>query len=297
VAGRDLAFETWGEPTGKPVFLLHGTPGGRGGPRPRDIFLYRLNIFLVSYDRPGYGRSDRHKDRRVASAAADVEHIADALGLKRFCVVGRSGGGPHALACAALLSGRVERAAAMVSPAPPHAKGLNWFEGMAEGNVEAYELVDADELLAEAEMQRRAADVRADPERLMTSLVPGLAGLDRRVVNDISLRQLLTENIREGLQDGPEGWIDDMIAFRNSWGFEVSDITAPVLLWHGAQDRFSPIAHSHWLASQIENAILKIEDGAAHFGAFEALPYVLAWLTAPNGATAARLPARVDMSF
>jgi pimeloyl-ACP methyl ester carboxylesterase len=117
---------------------------------------------------------------------------------------------------------------------------------------------------------------------MMTSLVPGLTGLDRRVVNDISLRQLLTDNIREGLQDGPEGWIDDMMAFRHPWGFEVSDIAAPVLLWHGAQDRFSPISHSRWLAGQIENATLKIEHGAAHFGAFEALPEVLAWLTAPN---------------
>jgi len=297
VGGRSLAVESWGDPTGKPVFLLHGTPGGRGGPRPRDIVLYRLNIRLISYDRPGYGRSDRHPYRNVASAAADVDQIADALGIGRFSIIGRSGGGPHALACAALLRHRVERAAAMVSLAPPDAKGLDWFAGMTKSNVEAYKRADADESLAEAEVRRNAADVRADPERLMASLAPGLAGLDRRVVNDISLRQLLTENIRDGLQDGPEGWIDDVLAFRHPWGCELSDITVPTLLWHGTEDRFSPVEHSCWLADHIENAKLTIERGVAHFGAFEALPEVLAWLTAPDGTTPTLQPTQADASL
>jgi pimeloyl-ACP methyl ester carboxylesterase len=296
VAGRSLAVECWGAPTGKPVFLMHGTPGSRGGPRPRDIVLYRLNIWLISYDRPGYGLSDRQRQRTVADAAADVEQIADALGVERFSVVGRSGGGPHALACAALLRHRVERAAALVSPAPPEAEGLDWFAGMTRSNVETYELADADELLAEAELKRRAADVRADPERMMTSLLPGLAGLDRRVVNDISLRRLVTENIRDGLRGGPDGWIDDVLAFRRPWECDLSDVTAPVLLWHGTEDRFSPVEHSRWLAAQIQNATLRVERGAAHFGAFEALPRVLGWLTAPDHTATARQSTLADAS-
>src|SRR5215469_3490909 len=106
--------ESWGAPKGRPVFLLHGTPGSRRGPRPRASVLYRLGVRLIGYDRPGYGASDRRPGRQVGDAAADVRAIADALGLDRFAVVGRSGGAPHALACAALLSGRVTRVAAMV---------------------------------------------------------------------------------------------------------------------------------------------------------------------------------------
>src|SRR5262245_22879736 len=122
--------EVDGDAGGWPVFLLHGTPGSRNGPRPRSGVLYRLGVWLISYDRPGYGRSPRHAGRLVADAAADVETIANELSIDRFSVVGRSGGGPHALACAALLGDRVARAAVLVGLAPTDARGLAWFNGM-----------------------------------------------------------------------------------------------------------------------------------------------------------------------
>jgi pimeloyl-ACP methyl ester carboxylesterase len=103
VDARDVAFDTLGDSKGFPVFLLHGTPGSRSGPAPRTSVLYRLGIRLICYDRPGYGGSERFKGRTVADAAWDVLAIADHLNLGQFGVVGRSGGGPHALACAARL--------------------------------------------------------------------------------------------------------------------------------------------------------------------------------------------------
>lgn len=124
--GRQLATQLDGDPEGRPIFLLHGTPGSRLGPRPRSAVLHRLGVQLISFDRPGYGESDRLEGRRVADAAADVLAIADAYGLDRFAVVGRSGGGPHALACAALLPDRLTRAAVLVGIAPRGAEGLGW---------------------------------------------------------------------------------------------------------------------------------------------------------------------------
>src|SRR4051794_39170038 len=99
VDDRVLAVEVSGALDGVPVFLLHGTPGSRSGPRPRTSVLYRQGVRLISYDRPGYGGSTRMQNRRVVDAAADVDAIADRMGVDRFAVVGRSGGGPHALAC------------------------------------------------------------------------------------------------------------------------------------------------------------------------------------------------------
>ena len=136
--GRRLSVESVGDPEGKPVFLLHGTPGSRNGPRPRGIVLYRLGIRLISYDRPGYPGSDRNPGRKVASAAENVRIVADYFGIDRFSVVGRSGGAPHALACAALMPDRVVSAAALCSPAPFDAEDLNWTVGMTESNVRAY---------------------------------------------------------------------------------------------------------------------------------------------------------------
>jgi pimeloyl-ACP methyl ester carboxylesterase len=130
VDGRQLTAETSGDPQGRPVFLLHGTPGSRLGPAPRGVMLYQQGVRLIAYDRPGYGSSDRLPHRNVADVVQDVVAIADALGVDRFAVVGRSGGGPHALACAALLPDRVTRAAALVSLAPRVADGLDWFAGM-----------------------------------------------------------------------------------------------------------------------------------------------------------------------
>src|ERR1700691_6628745 len=93
----------YGDRDGKPVFLLHGTPGSRLGPHPRAAVLHRLGIQLISFDRPGYGESDRLKSRRVTDVAADVQAIADAYGLREFAIVGRAGGRPPPPACGAPL--------------------------------------------------------------------------------------------------------------------------------------------------------------------------------------------------
>ena len=118
--------------------MLHGTPGSRVGPFPRGRGLYELGVRLISFDRPGYGGSDRLISRRVADVVPDVTAIADALDLGRFAVLGRSGGGPHALACAALLPERMTRAGVLVSLAPWAAEGLDWYAGMADSNVREY---------------------------------------------------------------------------------------------------------------------------------------------------------------
>jgi pimeloyl-ACP methyl ester carboxylesterase len=266
--GRQLSTQAYGDPDGKPVFLLHGTPGSRLGPHPRGAVLHRLGIQLIAFDRPGYGESDRHEGRRVADAAADVLTIADAYGLEKFAVVGRSGGGPHALACAALLPNRLTRAAVLVGLAPRGADGLDWYDGMTESNIlehtaaaEGYEGVAA---LTEA-----AADaVRADPASLLASLQPDMPDSDRRVVADRGIRSMLLETYAEALRASSHGC------------FDPATITVPVLLWHGAIDNLSPVSHARWLADRIPNAAVVVQAGAAHFGALDVLPDILRWLSA-----------------
>jgi pimeloyl-ACP methyl ester carboxylesterase len=273
--GRTLAAEVTGAPDGSPVFLLHGTPGSRSGPKPRGIVLYRMGVRLICYDRPGYGESDRHQGRSVADAADDVRAIADHLGIDRFAVVGRSGGGPHALACAALLPDRVTRAAVLVSIAPADARDLDWHEGMTDLNVKEYRSVDADGSAYAAQL---ALNTQKRPESLVDHLRPALCEMDHRVVDDIAIRRLLTASYREATRPGPEGWIDDVTAFRRSWGFDISSIRVPIRLWHGDADTFSPVQHTEWLAAQIPGAELQVKQGAGHFAAVEILPLMLTWL-------------------
>ncbi|MEZ0093923.1 alpha/beta fold hydrolase [Streptacidiphilus sp. EB129] len=275
--GRSIAVETVGDPYGRPVFLLHGTPGSRLGQAPRGSVLHRLGIHLITFDRPGYGGSDRRPGRRVADAAADVAAVAAELGLTRYGVVGRSGGAPHALACAALLPDQVSRAAALISLAPRDAPGLDWYDGMAGSNVRVYDTPQEGRTRIAASLKLRFRDVRTDPYRLITDLRPELTPADRRTVAEPAVRRMLELNFSEALRHDAGGWIDDALAFTTRWGFDLGDIRAPVLLWHGQDDPFAPVAHSHWLAERIPNALLWEQPGAAHFAVLRILPTVLRW--------------------
>ena len=286
---RHVTVDVWGSPTGMPVFLMHGTPGSRSGPLPRPSVLYRLGIRLICYDRPGYGGSSRFRGRNVAAAADDVRAIADALGIDSFGVVGRSGGGPHALACAALLGDRVQSAAVLVGLAPSDAEDLQWYDGMSRSNVLEYNNADSDPETFTTALMCRAQQIRDDPETLLRVLQPELTGSDRRVVDDVAIRRLLTDTYAEALRDGADGWIDDVLALRCPWGFEVSDVKAPVFLWHGEDDMLSPVGHTNWLADHLPDPYPVVQRDAAHFGAVEILPRALAWVKEACGSERSRI--------
>jgi pimeloyl-ACP methyl ester carboxylesterase len=278
--GRQLWAQESGSPHGTPVFLMHGTPGSRLGPKPRDALLYRQGIRLITYDRPGYGDSERLRGRQVAHAAADVADIADFLGIDEFSVVGRSGGGPHALACAALLPTRVRRAAALVSLAPPDAEGLDWMAGMTPGNVAEFAAgrLGHDELAGRLGVL--VAAILADPASCLPFDGEALPESDQAVIADFGIRNMLVRNYTEGLRTSIYGWVDDCLSYLAPWGFSPTDITVPMQLWHGQDDIFSPVSHTTWLAERIKHADVSIESGVAHFGAVAVLPDVLRWLAA-----------------
>jgi pimeloyl-ACP methyl ester carboxylesterase len=245
------------------------------------MVLHALGVRLITFDRPGYGESDRQEFRQVADVVPDVEAIADALGVEQFAVLGRSGGGPHALACAARLPDRVTRAGILVSLAPWGADGLDWFAGMSDSNIDEFTWASTEPEVLTAVLVRIAAETKLNPGSHVTTLGPELPESDQRLMADVELRALLAQNFAEALRDSADGWIDDSLAFCSHWGFEPADVKVPVLVWHGQDDVFSPVAHSRWLADRIPNASMVIQPGAAHFAAFEAMPDVLAWVIRP----------------
>jgi pimeloyl-ACP methyl ester carboxylesterase len=276
--GRRLRYELAGPAGGAAVVLMHGMPGSRIGPLPRPSVLHRVGVRLISYDRPGYGGSDRAPGRTVADCAADVAAIADDLGLSTFAVVGRSAGGPHALACAALLPDRVTRVAVLVSPAPTEAGDIDWYDGMNEANTREFgnAVTDQDKLVESLRLQ--ADRIRRDPRSKLTDLRRDGAGPDRFVLDDPAIQEQLLDSYAEAVRHGAGGWIDDALALRRYWGFRVQDVGRPVRLWHGAEDRFVPAEHAHWLRRNLPDAHLEVQADTAHFGAMEILPGMLAWL-------------------
>ena len=287
--GRTLTVREGGDPDGVPVLTISGTPGSSTMYEPHLRDAAKRGIRLFSYDRPGYGGSTRHEGRNVADCAADIAAVCDALGVGRFCVWGISGGGPHALAAAALLPDRVAAAAALASVAPYDGEGLDFFAGMGEQNVEEFKLARDDEEGHKRASERDRADLlAATPEQLVELWQTLLGPADREVATD-TFAAFLLEHIRAGIEPSGDGWFDDDLVFVRPWGFDLASIRVPVLLLQGEQDKFVPFGHGVWLSEHIPGveARLTAEDGHLTLAEYR-VPEVHEWLLAryaPNDAT------------
>jgi pimeloyl-ACP methyl ester carboxylesterase len=276
---RTLAVYEGGDPNGVPILVQNGTPGSGllYGPHLRDA--EEKGIRLFSYDRPGYGGSSRHEGRTVADCAADIAAICDAVGVDRFATWGVSGGGPHALATAALLPDRVAAAAALAPVAPFDAEGLDFYEGMGQQNVDDFGTVvaGAEEHLAAVERNREQL-LAATPEELVDVWKTLLGPADVAIL-DAEVAGFILENARAGIAASWAGWFDDEEAMVRPWGFELSSIRIPVLHWQGEQDKMVPFGHGVWLSEHIPGveSHLSAEDG--HLTPYgRRVPEVHAWL-------------------
>ena len=269
--GREVAFAVWGDPAGFPVLALHGMPGCRLSRWPDEELYGSLGVCCVTHDRAGYGRSSRRRGRRVVDEVDDVGLIADELGFERFGVTGGSGGGPHALACAARFSDRVIRAICAVGVAPYGPPGLDdeaWFAGMAPENVKEFRSALQGEEVLVPDLQRLQAKFEAlvavDPSSVFDDY--GLSDSDKAQLARPERVQIIRESTAEWAVNGVYGWADDGLAFTRPWGFNVSEITVPVLIKYGITDVLVPRAHGEWLAAHVPGCIVKIDDDAGHLG-------------------------------
>jgi pimeloyl-ACP methyl ester carboxylesterase len=265
--GRTLAYEETGDPQGTPVFLLHGTPGSRfSGRHPDPERVVQAGLRVLTYDRPGYGQSTRHRGRSVVDCVADVAAIADQLGIDRFAVKGGSGGGPHALAVGARLSERVTRVGCDVGVAPYDADELDWFAGMDPNNVKEFKwALDGEATLApelERESNKALARVAEDPSKVLDEFK--LSSSDLAVLSDPAVQNLLRKSTREAFANGAWGWVDDDLAFANPWRFDVSEVTVPVVIRYGVTDVLVPAAHGEWLAAHIPHAEVTVDTDGGH---------------------------------
>jgi pimeloyl-ACP methyl ester carboxylesterase len=277
--GRVLRVYEDGDAAGRAVVVHHGSPSHGALFAPWVDDARRRGIRLIGYDRPGYGASEPDPERTVASAAADVAAIADALGIERFGTWGISGGGPHALACAALLGDRVAGAASLGGVAPFDAAGLNYFNGMGEANVVEFG----------AALQGRAAIepfARRQVQEMLAASGPELVAALRTLVSppdeaalEGAFGAFWSRSMPEAFRQGTVGWLDDDMAFVAPFGFDVAAIAAPVLVWHGRQDRFVPVSHGEWLARAIPGAESHITVDDGHLTLItDRVPEVHAWL-------------------
>ena len=277
--GRTLAVEDSGDPAGRPVLVHMGTPNSRHlyGPNVRDAT--ERGLRLIGYDRPGYGESSPQPGRTVADCAADVRTICAELGIDRLATWGISGGGPHVLACAALLPDLVTAAASLASPAPFEAEGLDYFAGMGRENVDDTRLFLTDEAAARAKTDEDREEILAtSPDDAAKGIESLLTPTDAAVLRG-ELAEYLVSSQQDGLAPGSEGWWEDNCMVR-PWGFDLADIAVPVLLVHGRQDMFVPFGHGEWLAEHIPGVEARLLDDDGHLTLMQnRIPEVHAWLS------------------
>jgi pimeloyl-ACP methyl ester carboxylesterase len=280
--GRTLTIAEWGDPDGFPVFSLHGTPGSRFARHYDESAYANVGARVITYDRPGYGGSDRFRGRRVVDSVADVSTIADSLGIERFAATGGSWGGPHSLAVAARLPERVTRAACVAGVAPFDMPGFDWFAGMDAVNIDEIGwALEGEDVLAR-EIERMAA---AWLERVAND--PSKAGevefseADRAVMARPEQREVTRQMLNEAFRHGVWGYVDDALCLIQPWGFDVTEIRVPTRVLYGLTDVLVPRQHGEWLGQNVPNAEAVIDEQGGHFSDPNLVMERFGWLVQP----------------
>lgn len=262
--GRRLELLVEGPEGAVPLLFFHGTPfAAAPHPRLRDRAAER-GLRTVSWSRPGYGGSTRQPGRTVSQVAEDAPAVLDALGADRFVALGWSGGGPHALACAAALGDRCRGVATLGGVAPYGAEGLDWVDGMGPENVEEFAAARAGETALRSFLESAAPELTDVTGPEVAASLGGLVSAVDVAALDPPLARFLAAGMRAALGGGVEGWLDDDLAFLSDWGFDLGAVGCPVTVWQGDQDLMVPAAHGAWLAAHLPGCRAELRTGEGH---------------------------------
>jgi len=258
--GRLMAWRWWGDPDGKPLLRIQGTPSSRLQRNPDESALTSSGARYLMADRPGYGGSTRKAGRGIADIANDYAELLDAHGLDRVPAMGTSGGGPHVLALAACHPDRVSAVSVVVGGAP-----------LIEGEVSRLVGVNArGYALAEQGWEPLFEFLREVRERLLSE--EGMQGVlsdapetDRRIMADPAWQRMSRENLAETLRQGAEGWTDESMAMHDRWDFDPADVKTSVTWWHGDDDMNAPLTAARRVVAQLSKVDLRIWHKEGHF--------------------------------
>jgi pimeloyl-ACP methyl ester carboxylesterase len=247
--GRTLAILESGDPGGSPALYFHGYPGSRLEGRVAAGAARRHGLRLLAPDRPGFGHSTFLPGRTIGAWAADVAELADRFELERFAILGVSGGGPYALACAARIPERLSCVALIGAPGPLTRKELT--HDMVALNRWALALAARSPLLARLAVRLAATWIRRRPERQVARMMATAPPADRRVLADPGYHALVTKSFAEALRQGGRGVALELTLLARPWDFRLREVPVPVRIWHGLADNIVPPAAAQHLAAEL----------------------------------------------
>jgi pimeloyl-ACP methyl ester carboxylesterase len=252
--GRTLEALSEGSADGPLLLFQTGTPTAAVEYRPLAEVAAMRGLRTLVYSRPGYAGSTPRPGRSVADAVDDIDALLDLLEAETFVTIGWSGGGPHALACAALRPDRCAAAATIAGVAPYAADGLKWLDGMGPENVEEFSRARQGESALSPWLDCEAAKLATVTGGDVAAALGGLVSEVDRAALTGEFADYMASCFRRAVSMGIAGWRDDDLAFTREWGFDVTRIERPVAVWQGGEDRMVPFAHGQWLVEHIPGA-------------------------------------------
>jgi pimeloyl-ACP methyl ester carboxylesterase len=277
--GRELEVLAAGPPDGFPLVFYHGTPGAAVPFVPLERAAAARDLRVISYSRPGYGRSTPRADApttaMVADEAADTATILDDLGLGQFVTLAWSGGGPRGFSCAAMLPDRCRAVATLASPVPPDAVGLAQVAGMRPENAALHAAIGQGKEAFTAVLEQQVAPLRsATDDQLLEWFRGTLAPVDNAALQG-EFADYMTACIRHSMHQGVVGWRDDLFTYTRPWGFGLDRISLPVAVWHGTGDINLGSVHGVWFSEHVPGVRSHIIEGEGHISLFRSIDQVL----------------------
>ncbi len=261
--GRVVGYAEYGPSQGTPIFYFHGFPSSRLDWRLfcDDNILAELNVRVIALDRPGYGLSSFQRGRKMIDWPADVVELANGLRIDRFALLGISGGGPYAAACASAISGRLTSVGIVCgmgpSDAPGTVDGVSW-------TLPGTRMVMRIPMLLLTSM-----GLRKDPDQFVLKSIETLSELDSQLLDQPEMAELFVDALQEAFRNGIRGANLEAELYTRPWGFRLQDIAADVFLWHGSKDLNVPLSVGHYVADAIPACRATFLESEGHF----TLPY------------------------
>jgi pimeloyl-ACP methyl ester carboxylesterase len=260
--GRELAWLEAGRPRGRPVFAFHGTPGSRRQVSFGEKSISAAGVRMIAPDRPGYGLSSYQPGRSLIDWAADVSALADHLKLDTFAVVGVSGGGPHALACARMLADRVTAAGIVSGVGPLGDPELD--VGMMGLNRGINLLARQSPLVLRPMFWFQQFFVRRWPDAALRAALKQFPASDVQLLERPDVRAAFFDDLLRASATTSQAAVQDFVLFTRDWGFRLHDVVVPCHFWHGDADRNVPIGHARFMAGRVPGATLHECPGEGH---------------------------------
>jgi pimeloyl-ACP methyl ester carboxylesterase len=281
--GRTLEVLTFGPPDGTPLVYHSGTPSAAVPMPVLERAATAAGARVITWSRPGYAGSTEQPGRTVSDVAADAVTVLDGLDVGDFVALGWSGGGPHALACAALLPDRCRAATVLAGAGPYGVDDLDFLAGMAEENQAEFGAAIEGRAALEAALTEMSQGMGAvTAEQVAESLGGLVSESDIRALTG-ELAEHLADSLAAAVSTGIAGWRDDDLAFVQPWGFDLAAISIPVAVWQGEEDRMVPLAHGQWIADNVSGARLHQEPDHGHISVWQYADDIVAELLTAAG--------------